>query len=118
MITMAVWLVTSFPAPGLLRCRTTRLRLNLVDALSDPDLQHLADLLGFLPGPDDGRFWTLVDERGTQRTRRYVLDKMSWHLLTLRTADPPPHKVVALVEYLMMFFGGGNPALNELLVLQ
>lgn len=85
----------------------------------DPDLRHLADLIDFLPGPDDREFWALVDGKGHAPTKDdhvdYVLDKLVNSLLVLRDPNPQPNRITCLVEYLMMFFGGDHPGLYPLL---
>jgi hypothetical protein len=65
----------------------------------DPDLQHLADLLDFLPGPDDREFWLDIDHG-----RGIPLDGLAMSMEVLR--DPAPHEsaVVVLAQYLMALF--------------
>jgi hypothetical protein len=77
---------------------------------SDPDLRHLADLLNFLPGPDDPLFWRHLP--GDDPTN-YVLEKLVAAIPTLRKADPTLVEVRNLAKYLMMFFAADTPAMFD-----
>lgn len=76
----------------------------------DPDLQHLADLIDFLPGPDDREFWLDMDHG-----RGIPLDGLAISVHVLRESAPHESAVVVLAQYLMALFESRGLAeqLNE-----
>jgi len=88
-----------------------------MDTPRDPDLDHLADLLSFLPGPDDQEFWGEVADKGRPpidpSRSDNVLKNLVAHIPALGKPDPHPREIARLVQYLLMFFGGEHPSLHE-----
>ena len=83
-------------------------------ASSDPDLNHLFELLRMLPGPAEApEFWTDIQHQFIKTELGYVFEKMTsiWHVVQ----DPSPGNIAYLAKYLMMFFGGDNPELWKIL---
>lgn len=78
----------------------------------DPDLRHLADLIGFLPGPDDPHFW---EDLPKEDSTPYVLEKLVGKLRNLRQPAPDPAYLADLAEYLMRFFSADTQAMHDLI---
>jgi hypothetical protein len=89
----------------------------IVNTPTDPDLQHLSNLLSFLPGPDDHSFWKEVSEKGRPSSdpphSDYVIKNLVGNMPMLQKSAPKPREITELVKYLLMFFGGEHPSLHE-----
>lgn len=104
-----------FPAP---RCNPlVRDHDDGVTTPTDPDLQHLANLLSFLPGPDDQEFWAAVADKDRQPSdpphSDYVIKNLVGNLPMFDKSAPQRREITELVKYLLMFFGGEHPSLHE-----
>ena len=81
-----------------------------VTSSGDPDLRHLADLLDFLPGPDDPHFW---ENLPCEPRTHYVLEKLVPKIPILRDPNPPPVELAYLAKYLMYFFKADTPEMLD-----
>lgn len=84
---------------------------------TDPDLRHLADLVSFLPDPNDREFWDQVASKDRPPSdpsySDYVIKNLIVLMPVLRKTDPRPNEIKKLLQYLMMFFGGDSGRLHE-----
>ncbi len=81
-----------------------------MSAASDPDLQHLIDLLDLLPGPDDRPFW---EDLPSESRTDHLLEKLVPKISILHKSDPLPVEIEDLAKYLMMFFNPNNAAMHD-----
>jgi hypothetical protein len=81
-----------------------------MSAASDPDLQHLIELLDLLPGPDERHFW---EDLPSESRTDYLLEKLVPKISILHKSDPLPVEVEDLTKYLMMFFHANDAAMYD-----